>query len=450
MTRAHPLRFLLLSSLITVMLAGCSPSEPPNVILITLDTLRADHIGAYGYDRSTLPQLEAFMADAVRFEAAESVTPLTAPSHATMMTGLYPAAHGATQNGFVLTDDKLTLAEVLSEAGYRTGAFVAAQPAVGKSTGFPQGFDEFEDGNVKRRSAPDVMDDALAFLGSDDPAPFFMWAHFYDIHCPYSTPKTFPVTFSLGIPSRIRTIGACDDDLLIDGLDDDDVALIRARYDEGISFVDLHLQRLWDHLAAAGLAENTVVIVTSDHGEELHEQGNFGHNYTVNEWETHIPLWIRMPGGGGPATVAEPVSTVDYFPTIIDLVGLDPIAEVEGLSLKPLLTGSGKSLRRTLGDRAVFARVMRDGKAAGRPDDAAIRRGDWKLHTYPDVGTSALYDLGGRGAELADDVRDRPGLRHELKTELDWWMTNQDHAFYGNSEQKVSDEVKRQLEALGY
>ncbi|HPF36535.1 MAG TPA: sulfatase [Candidatus Krumholzibacteria bacterium] len=443
--RHLPRAALLLAA--ALLLSGCGRDPQPNILLITLDTLRADHVGAYGYERATLPHLEAALAGAVRFASAQSVTPLTAPSHGTMLTGRFPAEHGATENGFVLDAAVPTLAEILSADGYRTGGFVSARPPLGAGTGFERGFQVFSDGGHQRRAAPQVMDDVMAFLDAADGRPFFLWAHLYDIHRPYATPRDFPKAFTPGRPALLRSIESLQEDGV---LDRDDLEFIRGRYDEGIAYVDHCLQPLWERLAREGLLETTVVVVTSDHGEELHELGHFGHNNTVYEWETRVPLWILAPGAAPRPPVEETVSLMDVFPTLLDLAGVEPAAEPAGRSLRPLLFGHAAELRADLDARAVFSRVVMTEGKEWPVNDAAARRGAWKLHRDPDGGDPALFDLTGHVTEIGRENTERKDVRHGLDRDLRAWIAVQDAIQAGKGGQAIAPELKRQLEALGY
>ena len=289
----------------------------PNLLLVTIDTLRADHVGVYGAAGASTPTLDALAARGVRFEHAQSPVPLTGPSHATILTGLYPPAHGVRDNVvFALDPSHRTLATRLKARGYRTAAFVAAYP-VAAAFGFRQGFDEFSE-NFKESSAPgggaqrpanEVVDDALGWLARPGDAPFFAWVHLYDPHAPYEPPE----------PYRSRFAGRA--------------------YDGEIAFADSQLGRLFEWLRASGRERDTVVAVLADHGESLGEHGELTHAVLIYEATLHVPFLLAGPGVPRGSTVPARVSTVDVAPTLLRLLGLEPPAEMTGRDLRAAFAG---------------------------------------------------------------------------------------------------------------
>ncbi|MBV8199668.1 MAG: sulfatase, partial [Acidobacteria bacterium] len=308
--------------------AGCAPrqtaagaarpgDEPPhgrgaNLLLVTLDTVRADHLGCYGYAGAETPALDRLAAAGVRFAHASSPVPLTLPSHTTLLTGLLPPHHGARNNGVRgLSAETPTLATLLAGAGYRTAAFVAAF-VLDHRFGLARGFQIYDD-EIERpanaswlleaeRPGGQVVDRALAWLERDDPRPFFLWVHLYDAHAPYNPPS----------PYRERHPDH--------------------PYDGAIAFADAQVGRLLAALGQRGLAASTVVAVVADHGESLGEHGELTHGLLLYEPALAVPLLLRAPGLG-PRTVATPVSTVDLAPTLAGLLGRrfpQPPAGTEG------------------------------------------------------------------------------------------------------------------------
>jgi arylsulfatase A-like enzyme/Flp pilus assembly protein TadD len=293
----------------------------PNVLLVTFDTTRADRIGAYGWRHARTPAWDELAAEGVVFDRALAPVPLTLPSHAAMLTGLYPFANGVRDNShFFLDEDARTLAEALGEQGYQTCAVVAAF-VLDHRFGLDQGFDEYRDEiprgleferlEVPARNARAVVDDAIDWLrGADDDRPFFLWCHFYDPHHPYLTPASFP--FYLSHP-----------------------------YDQEIAFADHHLKRLLDEVSQRPPNDApTVVVATADHGEGLGEHGEETHGYFVYDSTLRVPLVIRYPGGEHAGTsIDSPVSVVDIMPTVLELAGLPPPdeGEIHGRSLLGLI-----------------------------------------------------------------------------------------------------------------
>ncbi|HVQ29311.1 MAG TPA: sulfatase-like hydrolase/transferase, partial [Vicinamibacteria bacterium] len=301
---------------------------PRNLLLVSLDTTRADHLGCYGYPGAQTPRLDALARSGLRFEKATTVVPLTLPAHSSLMTGTFPAWHGVRDNGgFYLGDEQVTLAEVLKDKGYRTGGFIGAfvlDRRWGISQGFDRYFDEFDlekFGDVSsmdaiQRPGSEVVDKALEWLRADQQRPFFAWVHLYDPHAPYDAPEPYRSRFP-------RTgMGA---------------------YDAEIAFTDAQVGRLLDALDLDDRLDETLVVVVGDHGEMLGEHGEQTHGFFIYEPATHIPLIVSGPGV--PArSVPDQVRMVDVMPTALDLLGVPVPKPVQGASLLPLARGEHLSL----------------------------------------------------------------------------------------------------------
>ena len=297
--------------------------ERPNVILMTLDTTRADHLGCYGYGPAKTPTLDALARGGVLFTQASSVAPLTQPAHSSIMTGMYPTHHGVRVNGnAALGLEQRTIAEALSEKGYKTGAFIGAFVLDGR-WGLSQGFqlydDRFDLETYKhldlasvQRPADKVMDAALSWLESQQSSPFLAWIHFYDAHSPYEPPEPFL--------SEHRAEGPA-------GL-----------YDGEIAFVDQQVGRCVSWLKAKGLDRKTVLVIIGDHGEGLGSHGEGTHGYFVYDYALRVPFLISAPFPELAGVVVDSqVSAVDVFPTVLALAGIDAGPPVQGRSLLPLM-----------------------------------------------------------------------------------------------------------------
>jgi choline-sulfatase len=295
----------------------------PNLLLITIDTLRADHVGSYGYAAARTPAIDALAARGIRFDRATTVAPLTLPAHSSLMTGTFPAFHRVRDNGgFYLGDDLPTLAGLLRDKGYRTGGFVAAF-VLDRRWGIGRGFDHyFDDFDLKRyrvdigldavqRPGSEVVAKAIEWLDRDQTKPFFAWVHLYEPHAPYDAPdgirRHFPETMA----------GA---------------------YDAEIATADLQVGRLIDHLSAAGRLDRTIVLVLGDHGESLGEHDEEQHGFFVYDATVRIPL-IIAGGGLNPRVVEDQVRIVDVMPTVLQLLDIQIPKVVQGQSLLPLARG---------------------------------------------------------------------------------------------------------------
>jgi arylsulfatase A-like enzyme/Tfp pilus assembly protein PilF len=384
-------RAVALALCVAGLAAGCAPDRPRDVVVITLDTLRADRLGAYGNPDGLTPNLDRLAAEATLFEHAVSPVPVTLPSHASLFTGRYPTATGVLNNGtFVVPEAERTLAELLGDEGWSTAAVVAAYPLEARY-GLAQGFDRYDDrlpsipesnaGVVplffSERRADAVTDRALAAWERMAGAPRFLWVHYFDPHVPYDPPEPF----------RSR----CPDSL----------------YDGEVAFLDSQVGRLLDGIAAS--SPDAIVAVTSDHGEGLGEHGESTHGVFLYETTLHVPWLLRAPGllPAG-LRVAEPVSLVDLLPTVAALVGLPVPDDLDGIDLRAVIDGSRS------GPRALYAESYLPLLEYRFSPLAMIREGALKYIAAPGP---ELYDLGADPDELRNLHGSHP-LEDRLAAEL--------------------------------
>ena len=410
--------------------AGTGAPQARNVVVVLIDTLRADHLGSYGYQRATSPHMDALAADAVRFSAAVTSTPWTLPAMATLWTSLYPSVHGATKRSdersfaidrahFVpssaLDDSRVTLAEVLQANGFATAAFVnGCYP--GKVFGFGQGFDTFVEND-----APGIrfnVEALLDWLDARRPERFFAYIHVIEVHSPYAAlgesgqlrARTDAEAARLreALAEERRRYEAIDFDPDYRGTVDGslntltrlkthglapsarDLAHLVALYDRGIAYTDYWIGRLSDELERRHLYGDTLFIVTADHGEEFRDHGGLEHGLTYYDELLRVPLIMRVPGYAGGQTIAEQVGLIDVMPTILDLVGAPNRLALQGRSLVPLLAG------KTLPDRLLYAEA-----------DVAGARVAMRSNTIKYVET-----VEGKRREAYDLARDPHELRN--------------------------------------
>ena len=308
------------SLLVAQLVPSAEPAETdrPHVVLITVDTLRADHLSSYGYHLKTSPAIDQLAQDGVRFDRAFTAIPMTGPSHFSMFTGRYPQEHGARINGVSLPGDTkwLTVPQVLRRFGYTSGAFVSAWPLIGRLTQLNRTFDHYNEELGRSyqvfhsmRWAEDVTPPALRWLQDHkDEKNLFLWVHYFDPHEPYNLREEFAdpqqvrephpdiPEYAQQVQNRIR------------------------RYDSEIGYADKYIGMLLDRIDNLGMRESTLVVLVSDHGEGLGEQGFVGHGRWLYESTTHVPWIMRLPGRIRPGTVIEQnVSTLDLAPTLLDL-----------------------------------------------------------------------------------------------------------------------------------
>lgn len=421
---------VLLSGLLTA--CGEAPPSPPSLLLITVDTTRADHLSCYGYDQPTSPNIDALAAEGVRFERAFSHAPITLPSHTSIMTGVFPVYHGVRDNGgFVVRQDLDTLAEMMAGAGYRTAAFVSAF-VLDSRFGLDQGFELYEDNYAESwseenlrdrklynqmvvdRPANQTTDKALAWLEAHASEPFFLWVHFYDPHQRYAPPPPFDLRYP------------------------------DSPYDGEIAFMDSQIGRLFAALRDQGRWDNTLVTLTGDHGEGLGQHAEQTHAILTYDATLHIPLILKPPAaaGGevaGPRVVAERVSHVDLLPTLLELLDVPASGVRHGRSLVPLLSGGQVSPRPSYFE----TNLPRFG--FGWASLFGLREGDWK---YIHAPQPELYQLDEDPGEIYNLAASHPERLEAMENSLFAMLAR---ASAPPTESSGLDlETRRALEALGY
>jgi arylsulfatase A-like enzyme len=406
-------------AVLAVLLGACADGRTPhtagpNAILISIDSLRAEHVGCYGYDQPTSPRLDAFARDGVRFEHAYSTTSWTLPSHTSMLTGLYTDAHGVDSSKRKLKDSAVTLAEVLKQRGYLTGAIVCA-PLLNRSFGLWQGFDSYDTKLVPKhgrpahraRLGPDVNERALEWLDRQPNKPFFLFLHYWDVHFDYDPPKKYVELFDPDYQGKIdgRNIYYRND--IVPGMNPRDLQHLIALYDGEIRFEDDILTTLFDGLAERGLLNNTMVWITADHGEEFLEHGGRAHTCTVHEELIRVPLLAQVPWfTPAQKIVPDVVSLVDLFPTFLELLGVPrpPDLKLQGVSLAPAMQRGERLADRLIMAETVPGRFPTDRKKKFRW--AAVidskRMKLHQLHVRRDDLRDLLYNLVTDPGELRD------------------------------------------------
>lgn len=337
---------------ICAMLALCCGGKPQNinVIIIGVDTLRSDHLGCYGYARETSPNIDALAARGVLCERCTSQAPWTLPSFATVFTSLYPTQHGAHVVGSKLRSSFSTLAEILKEHGYATGAVVNA-PALKPATGANRGFDTYHMTPLDGRDAAGTTRDALTWLDSIGDSTFFAFVHYFDPHLSYSPPPPYDKRFATNYQGRIgysfnmEGFSRVRDTLFVQmrDLTEGDWARIVDLYDGEIAFTDSAIADFLRGLDQRNLRDNTLVVFLSDHGEEFFEHGGFEHGHSLYDELLHVPLLFslpeRIPAG---VRLSRAVRLLDVAPTILDFLAIEPPSHFEGVSLRPILEGKGQ------------------------------------------------------------------------------------------------------------
>jgi arylsulfatase A-like enzyme len=300
------------------------PRPRPNVLVVTIDTLRADALSGYGAKRATSPHLDALLTGGVRFDQARTVEPLTTPALASMLTSLYPHEHGSTRNGLRMRPGLASLPKILRGQGWATAAIVGNWTLKDRLSGLREHFDRYDEVLTRKRwmgiykgesTAEELTDQAIAWLRHRDRGrPFFLWVHYVEPHAPYRLQPD--VAERLGIGKRPSP---------------------RDRYDSEIAFADLHVGRLLGELGGQGVGPNTLVVFAADHGESLGEHGYWGHGRNLYEECLRIPMALWWPGTLSPRVVEAPALNLDVAPTVLGLLGLPVPAGLRGMDWSRVL-----------------------------------------------------------------------------------------------------------------
>ena len=438
--------------------------ERRNVILISIDTLRADHVGCYGYDKPTTPRIDALAAEGIVFRNAYATSPWTLPSHTSMFTGLYADAHGMNDGKSVLAKKATTLASIMKNHGFWTGAIVCA-PYLDKHYGLTHGFDVYDNDLVHPKVknpraikvADDVTDKALAYIDRHKRKNIFLFLHYWDPHHPYNPAKEYVDLFDPDYTGQIKGFNIRLRKDMVPGMNPRDLEHIVALYDGEIRYTDDGIGRLLDGLARRGLDKNTMIVITSDHGEEFLEHGGRAHLAMCWEELIRVPMIFYVPWLTPHAKAFdELVSLVDLFPTILDFndIGRSDY-RVQGRSLAWLIQ-RGTPLE----DRNLYAETRFGNLTPMRHDP----RGIWsvlidpermKFHSFvrPREQINFLFDLtvdpGEREnlvnlrretmAELNRQLKKQQSIHQHLRDELNW-----------TKRRKASRKIRNKLKNLGY
>jgi arylsulfatase A-like enzyme len=521
---AGPLRAAVCLLLGGAVAAACSRGNPPprNVVLVVVDTLRADHLGVYGYSRPTSPRMDRLAQQGILFREALSPTPWTLPALATIMTSLYPSLHGAhspsdlrnTEWRFrpehyrplsALHESRLTLAEVLRAAGFRTyGAVQGSYPS--SAFGMDQGFDVYHE-----NATPGIrfdVEDALGWLDEHQPSRFLIYLHVIEVHSPY-TPLAPFIEDPDAAPDAARQLSAdrlhyfdeavAEERLRFLSLDFDpgyrgpvdgtrenlqslakpgarmprrDVRHLVALYDRGIAYVDHWIGVLLDGLSERGLDSRTLVVVTSDHGEEFLEHGGFEHSYSYYEEMLRVPLLMRIPDEGAGIVVPRPVGLVDIMPTVLDVLGVERVPGLQGDSLRPLWRDGSESGADSVASGENFADSSGAeywGEASFRRGVQALRSGGWKYvgsvasrksmasppEQIPSPPREELYDLSRDPRERVNRCRAErercAAYRRRLAARIEAQrQAARELALPEPQPARIDEAVLERLRALGY
>jgi arylsulfatase A-like enzyme len=448
-----------------LLATACGSDTPevlagPNIVVLSIDSLRHDHLGSYGYAPPTSPVMDRLAAEGARFETALSTTSWTLPSHAALFTGLFDSAHGLVDNGLRLGEDHRTLAETLRESGYRTAGFYGG-PYLHPTFGLGQGFDTYQscmttiedaasDQDVRRFSrapigashrdvtGPRTLEEVKRWLAEPGEGSFFLFVHFWDVHYDYIPPKEYAELFT--DPAYQGEVDGQDFAKIVRerrALEPEERDHVIALYDAEIRFTDDVIGRMLEHLP-----DDTLVVITADHGEEFFEHGGWGHQGSLFDEQVRVPLIIWWPGHIAPRIIPDQVRLIDLMPTLLTIAGVRQQPATQGRSLVPLLLGEEMEPAPALLELLVDRQQAR-----------ALREQHKKY-----------IDLGGKRDKGAFDLRNDPGeqrvqkksadlrsgiarLREEVRRAQDFRKTRVGAA---TQEIEISEDMARALRELGY
>jgi arylsulfatase A-like enzyme len=389
-----------------------------NVVVITLDTTRADRLSPYGFMNVTLPHLERLAREGVVFDQATTVAPLTLPAHTSLFTGLLPPRHGVRDNADPpLAEAATTLEEMLHARGFRTGAFVGSI-VLDPDRGLKQGFEHYSGVEKtdrigpegRQRRADDVVGDALDWLDGVGASPFFLWAHLYDAHRPYDPPEPFSSTYA------------------------------HNPYVGEIAYADSQIGVLLAGLERRRLLDRTIIVIAGDHGESLEERGERDHGIFIYENVLRVPLIIRAPGIA-PRRVDDVVRLTDIMPTILDLLNVRPAGGIDGVSLTELMYGLARDLDLEAYAESVYPERL------GMSGLRSLRVGRYKLIDAP---RPELFDLQRDPFEETNIYEDRRDLGATMQARAASLAAAGDASAARHDRATSPNDVRERLAALGY
>ncbi len=402
-----------------------SPDKIRHVLLISIDTCRADHFGCYGYSRNTTPHIDTLAAESTLFNHAVSPIPITLPAHCSMLTGTTPLYHNVHSNeNYKLSASNVTLAEILHDNGFATAAVIGSF-VLNKEFGLHQGFALYDDINNNvpefkindQRHAGEVSDRAIRWLDDYGNKNFFLFLHYYDPHTPYISHEQFKFT---SLPM---------------------LTLPKDLYDSEIAYTDYHVGRVLDKLKEMKIYDSTLIILTADHGESLGDHGENSHAYFIYHSTLHVPLIIKVPGQTKSTKVHEPVSLVDILPTVCGFLGFESPVNIQGQDLSGLWR-NGQQVNR---DRYIYAESFTATKYHAAPLQALITR----QHKYIHTTRPEVYDLWNDPDESENIIKNEP-LRAKKYHDLLMQIIKKTDRSDSESKVNLDEQTLQRLESLGY
>lgn len=448
----------ILPVLLFVLAFGCSRSEPPHLIFVSVDTLRADHLGCYGYERETSPAIDAFAREGTLFRRATAQRGSTLPSLASIMTSLHPVSHGVRSNSQRFSSEELSLAEFLSSHGYTCAAFF------GSTVVALQTWEGFEVIKVAKNDMT-VTSDALAWLENNVDKRVFLWVHYFAPHTPYAPPRSmknpFISEYSGSINGSVDTLASI---MLGDReMSEADLDYLVSLYDTEILLDDMLMNQILTKLDDLGMSENSLVVFTADHGEELYQHNRyFKHQASTHMNVLHIPLIFRWPGSiARGRQIDDVVESIDIAPTILQLMGFEIPQVFQGKSLMPLLNGDNATERPAYSEwrdkilsittpkyHYIYNPTNYDPPMHNKTH---LKMFNVEVRPVYQVDAEELYDLTEDPLEQSNIISREPDTAKELRGRLLEWKRQFGWKFDGGTKNpQMPAELQKELQALGY
>ncbi len=440
--------------LTSLWLSGCreQPAQKrPNIILIVIDTLRTDHVGCCGCQRNTTPNIDKLASQGLLFKNALVASPWTVPSVASILTSQYPSVLGITDRITVVDDSFPTLPEMLKRHGYATHGIISTV-MLSENLGFNKGFDGYDESpsaGHSQISSPHVTQRALSFLRQSPEQPFFLLLYYFDPHYNYVLHNSYD--YFPGYKGPLKSNQTITELWQMrQRLSENDIRYLLSLYDSEITFTDYHVGKLLLRLKQMGLYDNSIIILTADHGEEFMERGWIGHTITLYQELIRVPLIMKLPGFK-PRTITQPVGLIDIVPTICKYLALDAGASLEGTAL---IDRSESQLRA----RPLFSETFNpQSRRAEAPDKLALRsvvQANRKLVCDYVNGSAELFDLSKDARETNDLSAAQPDQKARLNALLDNYIRHIEEKRSERSDQPgtevLTPQQRKELESLGY
>ena len=453
-----------------VLMAGCFRGAPsaniPYVILISLDTTRADHMGFLGNPMVKTPELDALAAESIIFSDFMTVVPTTLASHTSLFTGKYPHHHGTPRNGFMVNRENTLLAEILQKDGFRTVGFIGSF-ALARRFDIAQGFDHYDEtfsvlvgesgADQNQRSAAEVTDAVIGYLDETGISErLFLFAHYFDPHFPYAPPAPFDTLYDPQGATGLSSIDEMNNDKSVTPQEADQLLQRHEMaYAGEVSYMDHHIGRLLDYLRGKNVLDDALIVVTSDHGENHRDHpAYFNHGFTVYQSTMRGVCLIRLPKGvNGGTRVDQVVANIDILPSLLDFIGLDTPSPIDGEAIDLTHIDSYLPPRTRFGQATKPKQAETDPRWPNMKKARCIRQTRYKLIEIPYQQHHALYDLVEDPGETRNLLENPPPaiarLAEQLRGELRSWAAAAEPLAI-ETEEKQREETLERLRSLGY